>query len=80
MGTITKKEVVQVCDITKKPVKKSDAVFPYKIGDKEYAEVAGSTITKIEKFVAGLDISVEKAPRAKKEKAESGSGVADPLA
>ena len=76
MATIEKKVKEQICDITKKPIKKSDAVFPYKIGEKEYAEVAGTTIAKIEKFVAGLDSTVEKAPRAKK----AVSGIADPTA
>lgn len=72
MATIEKKIVTQVCDISKRPVKKSDGVFAYQIGDKVYDEVAGETIAKIEKYIEGLGTVKTRAKKAK------ASGVADP--
>jgi len=73
MGTITKKVTEQVCDISKKPVKKSDMLYgdengpkPFIVGDRSYAEVATTTVDKIYKLIDALDVTREKKPRGKK--------------
>jgi hypothetical protein len=87
MATIEKKVKEQVCDITKKPVKKSDMLYgdetgpkPYIVGERSYPEVAMTTVDKINKFLDSLDITREKKPRAKKGAPADSTGITDPTA
>jgi hypothetical protein len=90
MGTITKKVTEQVCDISKKPVKKSDMLYgdengpkPFIVGDRSYAEVAMTTVDKIYKLIESLDVTREKKPRGKKAgdtAAAPEQGISDPTA
>ena len=65
MGVRVKKIEEHVCDISGRPFKRDEEVREnYVIGDKNYDEVAQSTVDKIEAYVARL--GAEPKPRAKK--------------
>lgn len=66
MGVRIKKIEERVCDISNKPFKKTDEVITdYIVGENTYAEVASSTVEKIDAFIQRL--GEEPKPRKKKD-------------